>query len=147
MFRVDGLDTSFSGELPTLVVHNSDKPGCVSQVTGAAAPSWSSSATSRSMTPSPSGCAVCPASCGSTATPPMRRNLYDRLHFHPADAGRQPGDRPAPVEKHSAALPAALRRFAMKNLADDVGKCHTECARKICGGIVFLEKGIEKATF
>ena len=37
VFRVDGLDTSFSGELPTLVVHNSDKPGCVSQVTGALA--------------------------------------------------------------------------------------------------------------
>ena len=34
VFRVDGLDTSFSGELPTLVVHNSDQPGCVSQVTG-----------------------------------------------------------------------------------------------------------------
>ena len=34
VFRVDGLDTSFSGELPTLVVHNSDRPGCVSQVTG-----------------------------------------------------------------------------------------------------------------
>lgn len=37
VFRVDGLNTSFSGELPTLVVHNSDKPGCVSQVTGALA--------------------------------------------------------------------------------------------------------------
>ena len=37
VFRVDGLDTSFSGELPTLVVHNSDTPGCVSQVTGALA--------------------------------------------------------------------------------------------------------------
>lgn len=37
VFRVDGLDTSFSGELPTLVVHNSDRPGCVSQVTGALA--------------------------------------------------------------------------------------------------------------
>ena len=37
VFRVDGLDTSFTGELPTLVVHNSDKPGCVSQVTGALA--------------------------------------------------------------------------------------------------------------
>ncbi len=37
VFRVDGLDTSFSGELPTLGVHNSDKPGCVSQVTGALA--------------------------------------------------------------------------------------------------------------
>lgn len=34
VFQVDGLDTSFSGELPTLVVHNSDQPGCVSQVTG-----------------------------------------------------------------------------------------------------------------
>ena len=32
VFRVDGLDTSFTGELPTLVVHNSDQPGCVSQV-------------------------------------------------------------------------------------------------------------------
>lgn len=37
VFRVDGLDTDFSGELPTLVIHNSDKPGCVSQVTGALA--------------------------------------------------------------------------------------------------------------
>ena len=34
VFRVDGLSTSFTGELPTLVVHNSDQPGCVSQVTG-----------------------------------------------------------------------------------------------------------------
>lgn len=34
VFRVDGLDTSFSGDLPTLVVHNTDQPGCVSQVTG-----------------------------------------------------------------------------------------------------------------
>lgn len=37
VFRVDGLETNFSGELPTLVVHNSDRPGCVSQVTGALA--------------------------------------------------------------------------------------------------------------
>ena len=37
VFRVDGLENSFSGELTTLVVHNSDKPGCVSQVTGALA--------------------------------------------------------------------------------------------------------------
>jgi len=37
VFRLDGLDTAFSGELPTLVVHNSDQPGCVSQVTGALA--------------------------------------------------------------------------------------------------------------
>ncbi len=37
VFRVDGLDTGFTGELPTLVVHNSDQPGCVSQVTGALA--------------------------------------------------------------------------------------------------------------
>ena len=37
VFRVDGLDTSFSGDLPTLVVHNTDQPGCVSQVTGALA--------------------------------------------------------------------------------------------------------------
>ena len=33
VFRVDGLDTSFSGALPTLVIHNTDQPGCVSQVT------------------------------------------------------------------------------------------------------------------
>ena len=33
VFTVDGLETSFSGELPTLVVHNTDQPGCVSQVT------------------------------------------------------------------------------------------------------------------
>ena len=37
VFQVDGLATSFSGELPTLVVHNTDQPGCVSQVTGALA--------------------------------------------------------------------------------------------------------------
>ncbi len=34
VFEIDGLSTSFTGELPTLVVHNSDQPGCVSQVTG-----------------------------------------------------------------------------------------------------------------
>ncbi len=34
VFQVDGLSCSFSGDLPTLVVHNTDQPGCVSQVTG-----------------------------------------------------------------------------------------------------------------
>lgn len=34
VFSVDGLPCSFGGELPTLVVHNTDQPGCVSQVTG-----------------------------------------------------------------------------------------------------------------
>ena len=34
VFEVDGLSCSFSGELPTLVIHNTDQPGCVSQVTG-----------------------------------------------------------------------------------------------------------------
>lgn len=34
VFQVDGRSCSFSGELPTLVVHNTDQPGCVSQVTG-----------------------------------------------------------------------------------------------------------------
>ncbi len=33
VFQLDGLETSFTGELPTLVVHNSDQPGCVSRVT------------------------------------------------------------------------------------------------------------------
>mgnify|MGYP006967389420 CR=1 FL=1 len=31
VFQLDGLHCSFSGELPTLVVHNTDQPGCVSQ--------------------------------------------------------------------------------------------------------------------
>ena len=34
VFQVNGLPCSFGGELPTLVVHNTDQPGCVSQVTG-----------------------------------------------------------------------------------------------------------------
>ena len=34
VFQVDGLPCAFSGELPTLVVYNTDQPGCVSQVTG-----------------------------------------------------------------------------------------------------------------
>lgn len=34
VFLLDGLPASFDGELPTLVVHNTDQPGCVSQVTG-----------------------------------------------------------------------------------------------------------------
>ncbi len=33
VFQLDGMETSFTGELPTLVVHNSDQPGCVSRVT------------------------------------------------------------------------------------------------------------------
>lgn len=33
VFQLDGMATSFTGELPTLVVHNSDQPGCVSRVT------------------------------------------------------------------------------------------------------------------
>lgn len=34
VFQLDGLNCAFSGELPTLVIHNTDQPGCVSQVTG-----------------------------------------------------------------------------------------------------------------
>lgn len=34
VFQINGLPCSFGGELPTLVVHNTDQPGCVSQVTG-----------------------------------------------------------------------------------------------------------------
>ena len=37
VFEVDGLRTAFSGELPTLLVRNTDQPGCVSRVTGALA--------------------------------------------------------------------------------------------------------------
>lgn len=37
VFQLDGLQTAFSGNLPTLVVHNTDQPGCISQVTGALA--------------------------------------------------------------------------------------------------------------
>lgn len=32
VFQLDGLECYFSGELPTLVVHNTDQPGCVSEV-------------------------------------------------------------------------------------------------------------------
>lgn len=33
VFSLDGMDTAFTGDLPTLVVHNNDQPGCVSRVT------------------------------------------------------------------------------------------------------------------
>lgn len=33
VFEVDGMECSFSGELSTLVIHNADRPGCVSHVT------------------------------------------------------------------------------------------------------------------
>lgn len=33
VFRVDGLDTSFGGDLPTLLVRNTDQPGCISRIT------------------------------------------------------------------------------------------------------------------
>lgn len=32
--RIDGQTVSFSGEYPTIIVHNEDKPGLVSEVTG-----------------------------------------------------------------------------------------------------------------
>ena len=32
--QIDGLEASFTGELPTLVVHNADAPGHVARVTG-----------------------------------------------------------------------------------------------------------------
>ena len=31
--QIDGIDTNFSGECPTLIVHNMDQPGHVSEVT------------------------------------------------------------------------------------------------------------------
>jgi len=31
--KIDGIDTNFSGDYPTLVVHNIDQPGHVSEVT------------------------------------------------------------------------------------------------------------------
>jgi len=33
VFEVDGMECTFSGDLPTLVIHNADRPGCVSNVT------------------------------------------------------------------------------------------------------------------
>ena len=32
--RIDGLEANFSGDYPTLVVHNSDRPGHIAKVTG-----------------------------------------------------------------------------------------------------------------
>ena len=37
VFLLDGLATDFTGNLPTLIVRNDDRPGCVSRVTGAVA--------------------------------------------------------------------------------------------------------------
>jgi len=37
VFQLDGLQCVFTGALPTLVVYNTDQPGCVSQVSGALA--------------------------------------------------------------------------------------------------------------
>ncbi len=37
VFLLDGMKLSFGGELPTLLVRNNDRPGCVSRVTGALA--------------------------------------------------------------------------------------------------------------
>ena len=31
--QIDGIDTNFSGECPTIIVHNMDQPGHVSEVT------------------------------------------------------------------------------------------------------------------
>ena len=31
--RLDGVDVNFSGECQTLIVHNQDKPGCITDVT------------------------------------------------------------------------------------------------------------------
>ena len=33
VFQVDGMDCDFSGEYPTLVIRNNDRPGCVSHIT------------------------------------------------------------------------------------------------------------------
>ena len=35
MCSIDGLEASFSGELPTLIIRNRDKPGMVAEVTSA----------------------------------------------------------------------------------------------------------------
>ena len=99
VFQVDGLHTSFSGELPTLVVHNTDQPGCVSQVTGVLAGRGLNVATLQLNRGGRGGSAVmviecdqpipedaagtcgpCPASCGSPATPRKNRRCpFDRL--------------------------------------------------------------------
>lgn len=31
--KLDGVEVNFSGENPTLIVHNEDRPGCVADVT------------------------------------------------------------------------------------------------------------------
>ena len=33
IFQIDGLDANFGGDLPTLIVHNQDRPGLVTEVT------------------------------------------------------------------------------------------------------------------
>lgn len=69
VFRLDGLDLSFNGELPTLVVRNSDQPGCVSHVTSVLAARGINVATLQLNRGGRGGCAVMVIQCDHSIPP------------------------------------------------------------------------------
>lgn len=69
VFEVDGMECTFSGELPTLVIHNTDQPGCVSHATGVLAKMGVNVATLQLNRGSRGGVAVMVIECDKAVSP------------------------------------------------------------------------------
>lgn len=79
VFQVDGLRTSFSGELPTLLICNRDKPGCVTHVTSLLSDAVLNVATLQLSRGGRGGSAMMVIECDQ----PIPEELVRRLHTVP----------------------------------------------------------------
>ena len=73
--EIDGIETNFSGENPTLIVHNLDQPGHVSEVTSMLAHKGVNIATMQLYRDSPGGDAVMVLECDQEVPEEVREHL------------------------------------------------------------------------
>lgn len=75
VFSLDGAAVSFGGELPTLVIHNNDRPGCLSRVTALLAQQSINLATLQLARNDRGGTAVMVAQCDQKLSPHVVEEL------------------------------------------------------------------------
>ena len=72
---IDGMEASFSGDLPTLIIRNEDKPGIVSEVSSALSRRNANIATMQLYRASRGGLAVMVIECDNPVSPEIRDEL------------------------------------------------------------------------
>ena len=72
---IDGLEATFSGELPTLIIRNEDRPGILSEVTGVLSRHRANIATVQLYRDRRGGLAVTVIECDERVEPPLLQEL------------------------------------------------------------------------